>query len=209
MLFRSVEVVTQSGVTRTFPIDFQVLTVKLRDANGNPTGETTQRAIMGVLVALGRERLSPTVIPGIMWNTTVGSAQLMLQFPNKIYELAQTMLNDGKRDPNGPVSVLGATRVGGDIAASNAGFADKALSLVTLAAALNLFLFLFNLLPLLPLDGGHVAAALWEVVRDGLRRLRGRSAAGPIDTARLLPLTYAVSVVLIAVGSLEIGRAHV
>ena len=73
-----------------------------------------------------------------------------------------------------------------------------------LLAALNFFLGLFNLLPLLPLDGGHIAVNLYERVRNGVRHLRGRPAGPPVDYTRLLPLTYAVMVVFIGVSVLTI-----
>ncbi len=69
-----------------------------------------------------------------------------------------------------------------------------------LAASLNLFLFLFNLLPVLPLDGGHVAGALYEGLRRSIARVRGKPDPGPVDTAKLLPVAYVVAAVLLAVG---------
>ena len=80
----------------------------------------------------------------------------------------------------------------------------KAATFLGLAAALNLFLFLFNLLPLLPLDGGHVAAAAYEGVRSWLARLRGLADPGPVDVARLLPVTYAVASILLVAGVIVI-----
>ena len=66
-------------------------------------------------------------------------------------------------------------------------------------ASINLFLFLFNLIPLLPLDGGHVAGALYEGARRQIAKLRGRPDPGPVDVARLLPVAYGVAIVLIGV----------
>jgi membrane-associated protease RseP (regulator of RpoE activity) len=90
---------------------------------------------------------------------------------------------------------------------------DKVSALVTLLATVNLLLFFFNLLPLLPLDGGHVAGAIVEAVKRGRSRLRARvrsrngtateddlaAPARPIfvDTAQMLPVMYAVASVLV------------
>ena len=195
---------TRDGSSITKNVDFQSLTLDRYDDAGQPTGEKYQRSFLGVISIWDREHQSPTTVPRIMWNMTTMSAQAILQFPQRVWELAQTLVSGGERDPNGPVSVVGATRIGGEIAASEWSNSDKLFSLLMLAGSLNLFLFLFNLLPLLPLDGGHVAGALWEVGRDAVNRVRGRAKGGPVDIARLLPLTYAVSVILIAVGALVI-----
>lgn len=190
--------------TKTLPITFQLLTYDRLDASGVPTGEQYKRAVMGVLLQWRREHLPVSVVPRVMWTLTTASVRALGSFPEKIYVLGRTLIQGGQRDPNGPVSVVGATRIGGEIAASTADPWDKLVSLLMLIGSLNLFLFLFNLVPLLPLDGGQVAAGVWELVRNGARRLRGLHSGGPVDTACLLPLTYAMSTLLIGVGALVI-----
>ncbi|SQC37342.1 Zn-dependent proteases [Rothia kristinae] len=90
----------------------------------------------------------------------------------------------------------------------------KVASLISVLGTLNLSLFAFNLITLLPLDGGHVAGALWEGIRRGLARLRGKRDPGPFDPLRLMPLTYVVvlaflgmSVLLIAADLLDPVKA--
>ena len=65
-----------------------------------------------------------------------------------------------------------------------------------LLAGLNLFLALFNFIPLLPLDGGHIAGALYEAVRRGFAKLRGLPDPGYVDVAKMLPVAYAVGALL-------------
>ena len=71
-------------------------------------------------------------------------------------------------------------------------------------ASLNLFLAAFNLVPLPPLDGGHIAVAIYERIRDGLRRRRGKEPGQPVDYRKLLPLTYGVALLLMVFGAIVI-----
>ena len=75
-----------------------------------------------------------------------------------------------------------------------------------LLASLNMALFVFNMIPLLPLDGGHIAGALWEGLRRQVARVRHRPDPGPVDIARALPLAYGVASVLIV---LSLALAYV
>jgi Zn-dependent protease len=84
------------------------------------------------------------------------------------------------------------------------GTAAKFAFLVSLMAGLNLALFVFNLIPLLPLDGGHVAGALWEGLKRNTARLLNRPDPGHVDVAKALPVAYAVSSVLIVMSALLI-----
>ncbi len=110
-----------------------------------------------------------------------------------------TKLYSDERDPQGLVGAYGAGRVSGEILAAGALPLDIRISdFLLLMAGLNLFVGVFNLLPLLPLDGGHLAVLGFEQARDRLRRLRGyRGDLQRVDLTKLLPLTYAVVVVFI------------
>ena len=104
-----------------------------------------------------------------------------------------------ERDVNGPMSVVGASRVGGELV-------ERSLwsSFFMMLASLNFFLALFNLIPLPPFDGGHIAVILYEKLRDGIRRLMGKEPKGPADYTRLMPITYVLAFLLMAVGALII-----
>lgn len=197
-------VLDTDGTRTTHDVRFQLVDFNRYDEQGNATGESYQRAVIGVIGVWAPQHLPISTVPRIMWSMTTASAHALTQFPVKVWELGATLIQDGERDPNGPVSVVGVTRIGGEIAAAPTETSNKLLSLLMLIGSLNLFLFLFNLVPLLPLDGGHVAAALWEGARDGIRRLRGKVAGGPVDTARMLPITYAMSTLLIGFGAIVI-----
>jgi membrane-associated protease RseP (regulator of RpoE activity) len=105
-----------------------------------------------------------------------------------------TKIYSDKRDPEGFVGILGVGRLSGEVIESDETAGVKALLFVFTVAGLNLFVGLFNLLPLLPLDGGHIAVAVYEGVRDRIRRLMGyRGPFQRVDYQKLLPLTYAVA----------------
>jgi len=99
------------------------------------------------------------------------------------------------RDPEGFIGIVGAGRISGEVLASEETLSFKALNFLLLVAGLNLFVGLFNLLPLLPLDGGHLAVLAFEQARDKVKRLRGYTGElVRVDLTKLLPLTYAVVV---------------
>ncbi|WP_041940991.1 MULTISPECIES: M50 family metallopeptidase [Frankia] len=116
---------------------------------------------------------------------------------HRIGDVGKIFSND--RDPQGFISVVGAARIGGDVvSAPDSSVLDRIGQFLILVAAINLAVGIFNLLPLLPLDGGHIAVLGFEQARHGLRRLRGyRGPVQKVDFAKLLPATYATVVVLL------------
>ncbi|HYQ65834.1 site-2 protease family protein [Actinophytocola sp.] len=116
--------------------------------------------------------------------------QKLVQFPQRIPAVINAIFG-GERDSETPVSVVGASRIGGE--AVEAGLWQLFLLLL---AGLNFFMGVFNLLPLLPLDGGHIAVIWYEHVRNWLRDRRGKTAAAPVDYTRLSGITM----VLVLVG---------
>ena len=104
-----------------------------------------------------------------------------------------TKIYTPERDPNGFVGPVGAGRISGEVLASHETAGVKALSFIGLIAGLNFFVGVFNLLPLLPLDGGHIAVVWFETARDRIRRARGYvGELQRVDLTKLMPLTYAV-----------------
>ncbi|WP_427894334.1 M50 family metallopeptidase [Kribbella sp. GL6] len=136
-----------------------------------------------------------------MGTYTVATVKALGRFPEKLVGVAKSIVG-GKRDADSPMSVVGASRVAGEIASSNLDVGAKFASLILLLASLNLFLALFNFIPLLPLDGGHMVGAIWEGIRRGLARLFGRPDPGYVDVAKLLPIAYVAASVIVVMGVL-------
>jgi len=158
--------------------------------------DPTSRVEAGFLgVSPGRELVRGGVIEtaGQMWTTTRMSLVALASFPVRVWNVGVGLATGAERDINSPISVVGASRVAGEIAvADSLPIQDRAVTWLSLLGSVNLFVALLNLVPLLPLDGGHIAGALYEALRRGIARLRGRSDPGPVDTAKMLPVAYAV-----------------
>ncbi|MBD8869060.1 M50 family metallopeptidase [Nocardioides donggukensis] len=129
-----------------------------------------------------------------MGTMTVRTVEALVDLPVKVWGVAQAIVGVQERDPEGPMSVVGGGRIAGETA-SNELFPvmDRGVFLLMLIAGFNFFIGMFNFVPLLPLDGGHIAGALYEAVRRGWARLRRRPDPGYVDVAKLLPVAYVVA----------------
>ncbi len=160
----------------------------------------TKVGFLGVTPATQLQRQGPGYVVSTMANGTWQTIRALGAFPVKVYHVARAAAGLEKRDPNGVMSVVGAGRVAGEATASQgASFGDRIAFVVSLVAGLNLFLAMLNLVPLLPLDGGQLAGALYEGARRGVARLRGRPDPGFVDVARLLPIGYVMAGLILVV----------
>ncbi|QEO16030.1 site-2 protease family protein [Agromyces intestinalis] len=175
----------------------------ITDASGDP--QTVQAGFVGITSSVQRVQQPITAVLPAVGEQTAGVAGVIINLPQRLIDIANAAFGPGERDPNGPMSIVGAGRVAGEVAAADQlEIADKAAGLVGILAALNIALFVFNLIPLLPLDGGHIAGALWEAIRRGFAKLTRRPDPGPVDLAKMMPVTLAVVVVLGAMSALLI-----
>jgi len=159
---------------------------------------------LGVTPLTVVQRQGPGYVVGQMWEMTTRTAAALADFPQKMVGVWQAAFGGAERELDGPVSIVGAGRIGGEIAASEAPVDDKVTMFIMLLAGFNLAIGMFNLVPLLPLDGGHIAGAVWEAIKRGWARLLRKPSPGYVDIAKALPLTYAMAVVLLVMGGLLI-----
>ena len=165
------------------------------------TKESGERAVdvgaIGVSAALppGPTQYNPlSAVPATFAFTgdlAVELGKSLAKIPTKVGALVHS-IGGGERDPETPISVVGASIIGGDTV-------DHGLWMAFwfFLAQLNFVLGAVNLLPLLPFDGGHIAIAAYEKVRNMIRSARGALPAGPVNYLKLMPATYVVLVVVV------------
>jgi len=144
-------------------------------------------------------------VPGQVGSFIVTAAEKLIGIPERIPQLFRAAFLGEERDINGPIGIVGVGRISGEffgLPPETAPIQEKFSFFLALLASLNMVLFLFNLVPLYPLDGGHVAGALWEKARSVVARARRKPDPGPFDTARLMPVAYVVASVFIVLSGL-------
>ena len=161
----------------------------------------TKRYVLGIVNDVGLKRSgllvsirnSATVTKSFL----VESVKSLGKLPEKIPALWGATVRGEERDPNGLVGVVGVARVSGEAVGSDKlTVMERLATFVLIIASLNIFVGVFNLLPILPLDGGHMAVAIADSIRAFFARLRGRPRPAPIDVTVLTPITMVVFVVL-------------
>jgi membrane-associated protease RseP (regulator of RpoE activity) len=157
--------------------------------------------VLGVINEIGTVRFSPiaattraTSFTGEILQNSVTS---LIALPTKIPDLLAQTFGTTERDPEGLVGVVGVARVSGETASTKKlSLNEKIATFVLIVASLNIFVGMFNLLPLLPLDGGHMAVAIADGIRNFIAKRRGLAKPAPIDVERLTPITMVVFVLM-------------
>lgn len=136
-----------------------------------------------------------------MGDMTVETVKALGTLPVKVYDVGQAIVGVEERAADSPVSVVGGGRIAGEIASHDQlATGDKVAAWLSIVGGFNLFIGILNFVPLLPLDGGHIAGALWEAVRRGFAKVFRRPDPGYVDVAKLLPVAYVVGLTLLVMG---------
>lgn len=150
---------------------------------------------LGFRPEINLTRQSPVVIGVFVWDVAKATANLIINLPARMANIFATAIGAEPRDVDGPISIVGVSVISGDVAAQEAPASWRILDFLVLLASVNLALFFFNLLPILPLDGGHVAGATYEWIRRGTKSKRAQDA---VDIAKLMPAAYLFAIVLLS-----------
>jgi membrane-associated protease RseP (regulator of RpoE activity) len=174
-------------------------TVSARPDPNDPQ-RVSKVGFLGITTTTTNVRKGPGYVVTTMATGTWDTIKAIGQLPVKLYHVGRAALGLEKRDPNGPMSVVGAGRVAGQLTSQQGvSFVDGLFSVVLLLAGLNLFLGMLNLVPLLPLDGGQMAGAIYEALRRAVAKALRRPDPGFVDVAKLLPVGYVMAgVILVA-----------
>jgi membrane-associated protease RseP (regulator of RpoE activity) len=179
----------------------EVFDLTVRIASRSIDGE--EFGVVGVINDFGTVRLS--VIDGIVESggfvkdVALGSFDALLALPKLIPALVEQTFGGEERDPEGLVGIVGVARTTGEAASSERlDLSDKVTFFIVMLAGLNIFVGIFNLLPILPLDGGHIAVALADGMKRTNARIRKKPLPEPIDVERLTPLTLVVVALLLS-----------
>lgn len=200
-------VAARPGVPLTVVVDRDGALVNLaltpatreRESADDPS-VTESVGFMGVYSALEREHQSIGSGVSITGTYMAQTFSVVAHLPQQLWHVARASVGLEERSSSSVMGLVGIGRAAGDVASSEASgvsWLDKLQQELLLLAGLNLALFVFNALPLVPLDGGHIASAIWQAIKNGWARTRNAPRPAPVDVARMMPLAYGVFGILI------------
>lgn len=188
--------VLRAGVEETFSITPVILTL-----------DGTSRPYLGVYLKAERIKQTPVGAVTQLGSILISTAELIVQLPMQAVSAIGELNPATPRNQNGAISIIGLGQFSGEIAASSEiTFEDKVASQLSLLMSLNVALFVFNMIPLVPLDGGHIAAGVYEWIKRGIWKIKGKALEQPVDTGKMMPIAYFVAGLLLILSLILIVR---
>jgi len=162
------------------------------------TSAGLSRPYLGVYLEVERVPQSVGAALGQVGMMMSDTAAMIIQLPLQAGAAITEIAPGSERNENDAISIIGLGQFSGQIASdASISFEDKMLSQLGLLMSLNVALFVFNMVPLVPLDGGHIAGAIYESIKRGVFRVRGKKWVRPVDTSQMMPIAYFVASLLI------------
>jgi membrane-associated protease RseP (regulator of RpoE activity) len=200
--FEDVEVIRQSqGSELVLTVDRDGTLIEVVTAARLTEIDGSKRFVLGIINEVGLERsdlLTSVKNSGTVTKSFLTeSVKSLIALPSKIPALWGQTVRGEERDVNGLVGVVGVARVSGDAVSSDKlTVRERLATFILIIASLNIFVGIFNLLPILPLDGGHMAVAIADEIRALFARIRRRPRPAAMDVTVLTPVTMVVFVIL-------------
>ncbi|WP_062208059.1 M50 family metallopeptidase [Demequina oxidasica] len=175
--------------------------VAVTNASGDVETETV--GYLGVAPEVVNQPQGIGAGAALTWNYLGKTFNVVFHLPQNLYHVTLAALGQEDRDTQSVIGVVGVGRIAGDVASADVegyGLGEKIADMLMLLGGLNLALFVFNMIPLVPLDGGHIASAVWQAIKNGWAKARALPKPRPVDVARMMPLAYGVFGLLLVMG---------
>jgi membrane-associated protease RseP (regulator of RpoE activity) len=187
-------------ITLLIKRDGQVINIAITPATRVVDG--VSRGFLGIINEFGLVRQNPIKAAASSARATgaifEGSIKALISLPSQIPSLIGQTFFGQERNSQGLVGIVGVARASGEtVSSGNLSTGEKVATFILIVASLNIFVGIFNLLPILPLDGGHMAVASYEAIRRRIAAIRGKADPGPVDVEKLTPITLVVFAVLL------------
>ncbi|TAM67631.1 MAG: PDZ domain-containing protein [Microbacteriaceae bacterium] len=169
------------------------------DVTKNAAGQTITRDVGVVGISPGTELVQQPIGTAFTaaGDNIAAVTKIVIDLPQRMVGVWNAAFGPAQRAADSPVGIVGVGRLAGDIASSNViPVVGKVQTMLSLLASLNIALFVMNMIPLLPLDGGHILGAVWEWIKRAWAKVLRRREPHPVDMARWMPVTFVVVVVL-------------
>ncbi len=201
LVSHSVEI-SRGGTKQTLSVTPVEVSLPTEGASGKVTNVV--RPYIGVRMEFSRQAMPIGESIGYGLSSVGQTFGFIGQFPQQVYSSVSSLFTGSSRGGDSAISVIGIGQVAGQVSSSAADPLDKIYSNLMLLGSLNLALFAFNMIPLPPLDGGHVAGGIYEYLKRGAFRLLGKKDPGRIDTALMAPVAQFMFLLLLLAGVLMI-----